>query len=116
MGCQQSIALDVASATLNLSVSHRSIVLKRGVAFADAKPASSTASVQTARTAYSTSTISDCCAEDVSDLENVPKLDHNGHLTTEEIVKRTSSSVQTSALSIGKGTKKFEIEVSIPAA
>ncbi len=115
MGCQQSVptddisSLNMPGSTPTKPFADRPTI----VAFDDEKqPASppSTASVRTARTAYSSSTVSVGVDEDVSYV--LPKLDYNGHLLTEEIVKRTSSSVENSSLSIGKGKKTFEIEVS----
>jgi hypothetical protein len=71
-------------------------------------PAASTTSAHTSRTALSSSSVSVAVDEDVSYL--LPKLDYNGHLLAEEIVKRTSSSVENSSLLIGKGTKTFELQ------
>ena len=115
MGCQQSVPTDDIS-SLNMSGSSPTKPFSdrvKGVEFNDGKqPASppSTASVRTARTTYSSSTVSVGVDEDVSYV--LPKLDYNGHLLTEEIVKRTSSSVETSSLSVGKAKKTFDIEVS----
>ena len=49
---------------------------------------------------------------DEDDSYLLPKVDYNGHLLTEEIVRRTSSSLQCSSLSVGKGEKKIELQVS----
>jgi hypothetical protein len=45
----------------------------------------------------------------------LPKLDHNGHLMQEEVVRRTASSLSVSNISIGnkgKGGKELQISVS----
>jgi hypothetical protein len=45
----------------------------------------------------------------------LPNLDHNGHLMPEELVRRTSSSLSVSNISIGnkeKGGKELQISVS----
>jgi hypothetical protein len=50
---------------------------------------------------------------DEDDSYLLPKVDYNGHLITEEIVRRTSSSLQCSSLSVGKEEKAFELQVRI---
>jgi hypothetical protein len=49
---------------------------------------------------------------DEDDSYLLPKVDYNGHLLTEEIVRRTSSSLQCSSLPVRKGEKKIELQVS----
>lgn len=96
MGCQQSLPTDVieqiaAAKTSKLDNSE-----------------SLTTSRCTSRTNYSSSTVSLVSTdEDVSYL--LPKVDYNGHLLKEEIVRRTSSSIQSSSLSLGRGAKTFEL-------
>lgn len=116
MGCQQSIYLDeTSSPSFSSSVPP---VISGGTGGTDkalgsikpSSPTASTESIKTTRTALSSSTVSLAVDEDVSYL--LPKLDYNGNLLTEEIVKRTSSSIQSTVLSIGKGTNKFELKVS----
>lgn len=123
MGCQQSMPLDdtssptidVKAATLGGFIAKESaakalVVIKQQQqkSTPTMSPSASTESVKTARTAFSSSNVSLVVDEDVSYL--LPKVDYNGHLLKEEIVKRTSSSIQSSALSIGKGTNKFELQ------
>jgi hypothetical protein len=50
---------------------------------------------------------------DEDDSYLLPRVDYNGHLLTEEIVRRTSSSLQCSSLSVGKEEKAFELQVRI---
>lgn len=127
MGCQQSLSTDVSSsfdfATSTSSVRPGS---ERAKGFIDQtaaakasnnrkqpkeiSPATSAASGLTSRTVYSSSTVSLEVDEDVSYL--LPKVNYNGHLLMEEIVRRTSSSIESSALSVGNGTQTFELQVS----
>ena len=128
MGCQQSLPADVISSgdfpsskSPVGSNSERAVgstgptatpkaLNTNGKQPTSISPPASTISGRTARTEYSSSTVSLGVDEDVCYL--LPKVDYNGHLLTEEIVRRTSSSIQSSVLSIGKGAKKFELQVS----
>jgi hypothetical protein len=127
MGCQQSLPTDVSS-SFDFDTSKTSVRpgSERAKGFIDqiaetkafenrnqpttVSPAASAASGLTSRTVYSSSTVSLEVDEDVSYL--LPKVDYNGHLMMEEIVRRTSSSIESSALSVGNGTKTFELQVS----
>jgi hypothetical protein len=46
----------------------------------------------------------------------IPKVDHNGNLLAEEVVRRTSTSLQDTRVVIGgtgKGGKKFRLQVRV---
>ena len=121
MGCQQSVPTDVDSffvAAKSPSVVGSAINGTRKACIDQAanekfnnKQSSLTASTASLRTTRTASNVSLGVDEDVSYL--LPKVDYNGHLLTEEIVRRTSSILQCSSLSIGKGTKTFELQVRI---
>lgn len=115
MGCEQSVPTAVGSSPAFGNIESDS--KKQGMetkAFADISqskteyPAASSSSVRTARTVASRSTVSLGADEDVSYL--LPKVDYNGHLLMEEIVRRTSSSLQCSELSLGKLPKTFKLQ------
>ncbi len=118
MGCQQSTLTDEnSSAVQNESktpVQPDLFAPEAATALegkkSPTKPPSSSASVTTTRTAFSSSTLS--LAVDEDDSYILPKVDYNGRLLKEEIVKRTSASVQSSLLSLGRGAKQFELQVS----
>jgi len=133
MGCQQSVPTDVDSffvpakspsvaGSANISGTRKACIDQAANEKSNNEQSTvttavstattvSTASLRTARTVNSASSVSLGVDEDVSYL--LPKVDYNGHLLTEEIVRRTSSILQCSSLSIGKGTKTFELQVSI---
>ena len=51
---------------------------------------------------------------DEEECYEIPKVDHNGNLLTEEIVRRTSTGLQTTFVTIGsteKGGKELKMEV-----
>jgi serine/threonine protein phosphatase PrpC len=122
MGCQQSVPQDGSSAfglnkTATTSDSRLKVELQQAGTTSSFKtkplsvtgsPPGSTASLRTARTVASSS--SGSFRVDDEPLYLLPKVDYNGHLLTEEIVRRTSSSIQSSALSIGTWPESFELQ------
>lgn len=117
MGCQQSVPVEGnlssgqngSKAPLQAEFFDREVSKALESTRPTTAPPSST-SVATTRTAFSSSTVS--LAVDEDDSYTLPKVDYNGRLLTEEIVKRTSASIQSSSLSLGRGAKQFELQVS----
>ena len=117
MGCQQSVPVDgnLSSGQNGSKTPLQTEFFDKEVskALESTRPTtarSSTESVATTRTAFSSSTVS--LAVDEDDSYALPKVDYNGRLLKEEIVKRTSASIQSSSLSLGRGAKQFELQVS----
>jgi isoleucyl-tRNA synthetase len=72
------------------------------------------ASDVTTTTANNTLTTSVSLEVDEEVTYSIPKVDHNGNLLAEEIVRRTSSSLQCTSLTVGstkKGAKVVHMEV-----
>lgn len=118
MGCQQSMHTDVVSSfdvtksasAFRFASETQQTCGEKIAATGTRSPPASTSSLRTSRTVTSTSTVSLAMDEDSSYL--LPKLDDNGHLSMEEIVRRTSSSLYCSSLTVGEGTETFELQVS----
>lgn len=119
MGCQQSIPTDAGSSfdvTKSASALQRTCInqiavtgtFKTKTQSATGSPEASTSSLRTARTVTSRSIVSLEVDEDSSYL--LPKLDCNGHLLVEEIVRRTSSSLHCSSITVGEGTETFKLQ------
>mmetsp|Transcript_5237 Transcript_5237/g.15229 ORF Transcript_5237/g.15229 Transcript_5237/m.15229 type:complete len:506 (+) Transcript_5237:189-1706(+) len=114
MGCQQSIPSDAGSSFEEKT----RIVTKSGLDSERNKacktqsavetPSDFSCSSRTAATISSTSSASLGVDEDES--YRLPKVDCNGHLLMEEIVRRTSSSIQCSSLTVGEGKETFELK------
>lgn len=116
MGCQQSVPVEgnLSSGQNGPKAPLQAEFFEREVSKALESTRSTTAppsctSVATTRTAFSSSTVS--LAVDEDDSYTLPKVDYNGRLLKEEIVKRTSASIQSSSLSLGRGAKQFELQV-----
>lgn len=117
MGCQQSTLVDGNSSSVQKEsttpVQPEFFAKEVSKALEGTKSPNSRSSQEsftTTRTAFSSSTVS--LAVDEDDSYILPKVDYNGHLLKEEIVKRTSASIQSSSLSLGRGAKQFELQVS----
>lgn len=115
MGCQQSVPVEgnLSSGQNGPKAPLQAEFFEREVSKALESTRSTTAppsctSVATTRTAFSSSTVS--LAVDEDDSYTLPKVDYNGRLLKEEIVKRTSASIQSSSLSLGRGAKQFELQ------
>lgn len=120
MGCQQSTPMQIDPTFVNHNHASRNTMSKENAATKNNKQMTRSGRSNATTTTNSTMTSPRTLVPTVSlevDEEvtyEIPKVDHNGNLLTEEIVRRTSTSLQNTSVFIGsteKGGNKIRVQV-----